>query len=123
MELGLLQPVHQYTINKVFEKNINICQIHQNLDIEHRGEDELGVSKSISILLKSDNQGLIALIHNPVFYSRTKHIDIQHHYIQGKMAAQKIKLSYIPTNKMIADSLIKALTHIKFHHLIEQMNM
>ncbi len=31
--------------------------------------------------LKRDNQGSIALAHNQVFHTRTKHIDIQHYYI------------------------------------------
>ena len=43
----------------------------------------------IVIPLKGDNQGSIALAHNPVFYSRTKHIDIQHHYIRDEVASQK----------------------------------
>ena len=33
------------------------------------------------LLLNGDNQGSIALAHNQVFHARTKHIDIQHHYI------------------------------------------
>ena len=87
------------------------------------GEDKSGVDKSIVIPLKGDNQGSIALAHNPVFHSRTKHIDIQHHYIRDEVAAQRIQLSYIPTDEMIADGLTKALTHVKFQHFIEQMNM
>ena len=82
-----------------------------------------GVGKSIVIPLKGDDQDSIALAHNPVFHSRTKHIDIQHHYIRDEVAAQRIQLSYIPTDKMIADGLTKALTHVKFHRFIEQMNM
>lgn len=77
----------------------------------------------IVIPLKRDNQGSIAVSHSPVFYSRTKQIDIQHHYICDEVAAQRIQLSYTPTNEMIADGLTKALTHIKFHRLIKQMNM
>ena len=75
------------------------------------------------IPLKDDNQGSIALAHNPVFYSRTKHIDIQHHYICDEVACRKIKLLYVSTEEMIADGLMKALTHIKFHRFMEEMNM
>lgn len=83
----------------------------------HSSGDEIVIS------LKGDNQGSIALAHNPVFHSRNKHINIQHHYIHDEVAAQRIELSYIPTNEMIADGLTKALTHVKFHRFIEQMNM
>ncbi len=46
-----------------------------------------------SLFLKGDNQGSIALAHNPVFHARTKHIDIQHHYIHDKVAQEG--LTYI----------------------------
>ena len=36
------------------------------------------------ISMKGDNQGSISLAHNPVFHARTKHIDIQHHYIRDE---------------------------------------
>lgn len=73
--------------------------------------------------LKGDNQGLIALAHNPVFHSRTKHIDIQHYYIRNELGARRIELSYVPTDQMIADGLTKALTQVKFHGFIDQMRM
>lgn len=38
-----------------------------------------------------DNQGVIALIKNPQFYSRTKHIVIQHHIICKKQGKGKHK--------------------------------
>lgn len=63
------------------------------------------------------------MVHNLVFHSRTKHIDIQHHYIRDEVALRRIELSYVPTDQMIADSLTKALTHVRFHRFIEQMNM
>ncbi len=123
-ELGLLQPDQQHALIKVSERNTSVRQIHQELDIGRGGEDESGgASKPIVIPLKGDNQGLIALAHNPVFQSRTKHIDIQHHYSRDEVTAQKIQLSYISTDDMIADGLTKALTHVKFHRFIEQMNM
>lgn len=92
--------------------------MQQNLDIVYREESKTVVDKII-ILLKSDNQGLIVLIHNPFFYFRTKHIDIQYYYIYNKIASQKIKLIYILSKKMITEGFIKALIHIKFHFFIE----
>lgn len=50
----------------------------------------LNRKKPIVISLKEDNQDSIALAYNLVFHSKTKHIDIQHHYIYNKVATQKI---------------------------------
>lgn len=68
-----------------------------------------------TISLKNDNQSFIALAHNSVFYSKTKHINIQHHYIWDDVSSGRIKLIYVPNAKMIADNLTKLLTHAKFH--------
>lgn len=76
-----------------------------------------------SLFLKDDNQGSIALAHNPVFHARTKHIDIQHHYIHDKVAAGRIDLQYIPMSEMIVDGMTKALTQAKFQLFVKQMQM
>lgn len=131
-ELGLLQPDHQHALIKVSKQNTCVHAIHQDLDVERGGRSELtkaseaaapGLTTPIVIPLKGYNQGSIALAHNPVFHSRTKHIDIRHHYICDEVAARRIELSYIPTDQMIADGLTKALTHVKFHGFIDQMRM
>lgn len=138
-ELGLLQPDQQHALLKVSESNTSAHAIQNDLDIACGGgeiviplkdnnaiENDFDIAcggGEIVIPLKGDNQGSIALAHNPVFHSRTKHIDIQHHYIRDEVASKKIELSYVPTDQMIADGLTKALTHVKFHCFIKQMNM
>lgn len=90
------------------------------------GESKSRVSDGVGdivIPLKDNNQGLITLAHNSVFYSRTKYIYIQHHYICDKVASPRIQLFYVPTEEMIADCLTKALTHIKFHGFVEQIGI
>lgn len=121
MELGLLQADQQHALIKVSDGNTCAKAIHNDLD-NACGEDSDATPSSI-IPMKDDNQSSIALSHNPVFHSRTKHIDIQHHYIRDEVAANRIELSYVPTNKIITDGLTKALTHVKFHGFIEQMRM
>lgn len=66
---------------------------------------------SITILLKDDSQVFIVLTYNIVFYSITKYINIQYHYIYNEIIAKKVKLLYIPTKQIIADNLTKALKY------------
>ena len=95
-ELGLLQPDQQHTLIKVSEQNSSAHAIEDDLDdldtTRGRGGEE------IIIQLKGDNQGSMALAHKPVFHSRTKQIDIQHHYIRDEVASKRIELSYVPTD-------------------------
>lgn len=64
-----------------------------------------------------DNQGSLALAKNPVFHARTKHIDIQHHFIRDCVASGTIFVDYISTHDMLADGLTKPLSrdkHLRF---------
>jgi hypothetical protein len=67
-----------------------------------------------SITIFVDNQGCIALAHNPECHAHTKHIDIQHHFVREKVAGGAVSLEYTPTGVMVADCLTKALPREKF---------
>ena len=64
-------------------------------------------------MIYEDNQGCIALARNPVFHSRTKHIDTKFHFLREKIEEGVMKHEYKPTNEMIADGLTKALGRTK----------
>ena len=59
--------------------------------------------------LYSDNQGTIVLAQNPQFYARTKHIDVQYHFITEYIKNRIITLEYCPTKDTVADALTKVL--------------
>jgi len=70
-----------------------------------------------------DNQGCIALEKNPMHHSRTKHIDVQHHFICEKVESEVINLKYCPTEHMKADVLTKALAKDRHVMLIREMGL
>lgn len=63
--------------------------------------------------LFGDSQGAIALAKNPEQHSRTKHIDVQYHFIREQVELQTIAIKYISTHRMVADGLTKALDSTK----------
>ena len=65
-------------------------------------------------IILGDYWGAIALAKNPQLHSRTKHIDIQHHYVREMQADGKADLQYVPTEDQVADGLTKALPKGKF---------
>ena len=67
--------------------------------------------KSITIYV--DNQSCMALAKKPIFHKRTKHINIQHHYIREVLDEGKIVLEYCPTEDMMANFLTKELGPLK----------
>ena len=67
-----------------------------------------------AIIIYCDNQGAITLAKNPQFHACTKHIDIQHHFVQDKVSEGTVELQYIKTENQVANGLIKPLDKIKF---------
>jgi hypothetical protein len=47
---------------------------------------ELGVSQSRAAVLWCDNIGAMYLSANPVFYARTKHIEVDYHFVRERVA-------------------------------------
>lgn len=70
-----------------------------------------------------DNQGCIALAKNPTHHSRTKHIDVQHHFICEKLESGKINLRYCPTVDMMLDVLTKSLAKKSHNRLAYAMEV
>ena len=75
------------------------------------------------VTIKADNQGAIALTKDPRFHSRTKHIDIQWHFVRDQVETGAVQFEWVPTKDMTADGLTKALTNDKFAAFIHQMGL
>jgi hypothetical protein len=63
------------------------------------------------------------LAKNPVHHARTKHIDIQYHFVREKVESGDVQLMYMSTEDMIADALTKPLPRPKFTRLVEKMGL
>jgi len=59
--------------------------------------------------LNCDNQSAIALTKDGQFHARTKHIDLQFHFIREAVTNRTITMVYCPTQLMVADILTKPL--------------
>jgi len=75
---------------------------------------ELDLPQKKATIIYADNQGSIALAHNPVSHSRAKHIDIQHHFIRECVERGEVSLDYVSTKEMMADIFTKALPRESF---------
>lgn len=63
-----------------------------------------------NVIVHCDNQSAIDLGESEAYRPRTKHIDIRFHHIREKIENGVIDLVYIPTEKMVADSLTKPVS-------------
>ncbi len=69
---------------------------------------EFGQQLGLTVL-REDNQGCIALVKNPVYHARTKHIDVRYHFVRERAEVGDIIMEYCPTREQLADTLTKPL--------------
>lgn len=70
-----------------------------------------------TMILHCDNLSAINISKNPIQNSRTKHIDIRHHYIRELVEDKVIKLEHVTTEMQLADIFTKALDANQFENL------
>ena len=58
---------------------------------------DLRVSTSLPTRVYCDNKVAISIVHNPVLHDRTKHVEVDKHFIKKKIDNGVICMSYIPT--------------------------
>ena len=75
---------------------------------------DVGVIQEKATPLFCDNQGAIHLSKNPEDHKRTKHIDIQYHYVRKCQSEGTISVEYVPSVDQLADMFTKALPRTAF---------
>jgi hypothetical protein len=62
-----------------------------------------------SVNMCADNQGALKVLKHPISSSRTKHIDVMHHFVRERISRGEVSFSHCGTKEMVADVLAKAL--------------
>lgn len=69
-----------------------------------------------------DNKSAIDISKNLVQHSKTKHIDIKHHFIRELVDEKVVSLDHVKTENQLADILIKPLDSKRFKYLRSACN-
>jgi histone deacetylase 1/2 len=70
---------------------------------------ELRISQRISPVLWCDNIGATYLSSNPVFHARTKHIEVDYHFVRERVAQELLQIKFISTMDQLAEIFTKPL--------------
>jgi hypothetical protein len=73
--------------------------------------------------LLCDNESAMKLTNNPVQHSRTKHIDVRHHFIRDHQQKGDISIENVGTDDQLADILTKPLDEKRFCKLRNKLNI
>ena len=75
------------------------------------------------IPIKCDNTSAINLSKNPIQHSRTKHIDIRHHFLRDHVKNGDISLDFVDTNNQLADIFTKPLNEERLNFIKHDLGM
>ena len=68
------------------------------------------------MVMFSDNNSTIDIAKNPVYYIRTHHIAIKHHFIRDAIEDGEIELKFCKNEYQVADIFTKTIPKDKFNY-------
>ena len=84
---------------------------------------ELGFKPEKEMQLFCDNKATIDISHNPMQHDRTKHIEVDRHFIKEKLDSRIISLPFVRSQEQVADILTKAVGSKEFDDALIKIGM
>ncbi|KAI5350283.1 hypothetical protein L3X38_003174 [Prunus dulcis] len=70
-----------------------------------------------------DNISALSLTSNPVFHSRTRHVEVDYHYVHERAVRNELLFAYCSTINQIADIFTKGLSSTRFSFLRSKLHV
>ena len=83
----------------------------------------LGYSQEQPMPLYCDNTAAIEIAHNPVQHDRSKHVEIDRHFIKEKLDARNISFPFVHSDEQLADMLTKAVSSKTFSDSLDKLGI
>ena len=84
---------------------------------------ELGIKTPKDAKLWCYNIGATYLSANPVFHARTKHIEVDYHFVRERVANKLLEIGFVPTGDQLADGFTKPLTLQQLKEFKNNLNL
>nr|GEW97868.1 retrovirus-related Pol polyprotein from transposon TNT 1-94 [Tanacetum cinerariifolium] len=108
-------------LNGKLKEEVYVCQLEGFIDPDHPTH-VYHLKKALYELKQAPRVCAIALCCNNVQYSRSKHIDIQHHFIRDQVEKGVVELYFVTTDYQLADIFTKALPRERFKFLLSRLD-
>ena len=83
---------------------------------------ELGFPPKRSCELMCDNRAAISISENPVQHDRTKHVEVDRHFIKEKLEEGVLSLPFVRSEEQLADMLTKAIPAKEFMMILSTLS-
>jgi hypothetical protein len=85
--------------------------------------NELGILQPRVASLWYDNLGALYLSANPVFHTRTKHIEVDYHFVRERVARKQLNIRFLSSKDQLADGFTKPLSLEKLTSFQQNLNL
>jgi hypothetical protein len=85
--------------------------------------DELGIPHPPTASVWCDNLGATYLSVNPVFHARTKHIEVDYHFVREQVTRKQLNIRFISTKDQLADGFTEAMPVQQLLHFQHNLNL
>ncbi len=85
--------------------------------------EDFGVKFETVPILCDNSSSVICISKNPVFHSRTKHIEIRHYFLRENVERGLIEMKFCKTEDQVADIFTKPLSKERFERLRFELGM
>lgn len=82
---------------------------------------DMGLKNLPPAVLNCDNMAAVQIAANPVLHERTKHIEVDCHFIRDKITAGDIITHHVPSHAQLADILTKQVSVKQHYHLLHKL--
>ena len=83
---------------------------------------ELRFGKDKQMKLICDNQAVLHILSNPFFHERTKHIEVDCHFIREKIASGCMTISFVNYNDLLADIFTKSFRSPRIKYIYDKLD-
>ena len=73
--------------------------------------------------LYCDNKATCDISHNPVQHDRTKHVEVDRHFIKEKLEEKLIEVPHVRSQDQLVDVLTKAVSNQAFNGYLNKLRM
>jgi len=84
---------------------------------------ELWLELNEPVKIYCDNKAAISIAHNPIQHDRTKHVEVDWHFIKEKIEAGQITTPFVSTKQQLKDIFTKGLPFNTFDPIVSMLGM
>jgi len=84
---------------------------------------DLGLHNLTPVTFYCDNQAAFHISTNPVFHERTKHIEVDCHYIRDQLTVKRMQPAYVSSHDQLADIFTKPLPVSQRQYLLSKLGV